>query len=148
MRNCKCGLLFAAGLCCCGLAIASAERAEYDRPSAPACSSPPIYRDFGPPAGCDNDMSPHNRMGWLTSVASSTSTVTSPIFVTAPTVAYTFRDLEEAAAAYEYDLGFEVAWSTSGASSAVIDREINLIHPSKDERLALIRQSRSKGETS
>jgi hypothetical protein len=95
MRKCKCGLLFAAGICSCGLAIASAETAEYRRPSAPACFSPPIFRDLGPPADCRNDTLPHNRMGWVTSVA-STGTV-STVTALVPSVAYMARDAEDAA---------------------------------------------------
>jgi hypothetical protein len=148
MRTCSCGLLFAAGICSCGLAIAGAETAEYKRPSAPACLSPRSYRDFGPPSGCDTDTLPHNRMGWMTSVA-GTSTVSGAMFVTVPMVAYTFRDLEEAAAAYD---GFiKVAKYTNSGWPPIIDNlegnsSINLVRPTRDERRELIRDITSKNE--
>jgi hypothetical protein len=68
----KSGLIVGAGLCGCGVAVLSGELFESKLPSAIVCSSPPIHRDFGPPAGCDNEPSPHNRMGWMISVAAST----------------------------------------------------------------------------
>ncbi len=89
-----CNCLFAVGICCCGLAIGSAELSEFKRPSAPACFSQSIYRDFGPPAGCDNDTSPHSRTVWMTSLTASTNTA---IIVSSPLVAYTAHDAEDAA---------------------------------------------------
>jgi hypothetical protein len=97
MRTCNCGLLFfAASICSCGVAVANAETAEYKRPSAPACFSPPIYRDFGPPPGCDTDSSQHNRLSWVTSVAATTG-ATGMMVAYMPMVAYTARDAEDAA---------------------------------------------------
>jgi hypothetical protein len=121
MRNCNCRLFFAAGICSCGLAIAGAETAEYKRPSAPACFSPPIYRDFGPPAECENDTLPHNRMSWVTSVAASSGTSIN-VFAFVPTVAYTARDAEDGAETN--DPGFAITlWrdppkSKNGGSSS------------------------------
>ena len=90
-------------------------------------------------------------MGWMTGVSASTSTVTATyaifsMILPAPTVAYTYRDLEDAAALY--DRGFEFANSTNGGSPAAVDSAINLVHPTKDERLALIRSSSTKDEVS
>ena len=80
MRNCRWGLAFGVGICYC--AIASGGLFEFKLPSAIACSCPPIYRDFGSPPGCDNETLPHNRMGWMTSVAASTGTITATTLVT------------------------------------------------------------------
>ena len=139
MSRCRCSLIVGAGLCGCGVAILSGGLFEFKLPSAIECASPPIYRDFGPPAGCDNERLPHSRTGWMTSVAASTVTTTYAIFsfvLPAPTVAFTYKDAEDAAALY--DRGVEVAKSTNVEP---VTGEINLVHPTKDERLALIRSS-------
>lgn len=101
MRNCsRCGLALGVGVCLCSLA--AAETHEFRGPSGPACSAAPTFRDFGPPAGCDGETLPHNRTGWLTSVAGATgSSVTSngALFISGPLVASTARDAEDAAEA-------------------------------------------------
>lgn len=112
MPRCKYCLIAGAGLCACGLF--SGELFEFKLPSAIACSSPPIYSDFGPPAGCDNGSLPHSRMGWITSVAASTGTYAPSgamfsMVLRAPMVANTYRDLEDAAAFY--DAGVEITQS-------------------------------------
>ena len=95
MKKCSCGMALCVGVCLCGVALVSAEAFEYSRPSGPACFSPPMYRDFGPPAGCDNDMSPHNRTVFMHSLgATGTSSI---VLVSTPVVAYTARDAEDAA---------------------------------------------------
>jgi hypothetical protein len=90
-------------------------------------------------------------MGWVTSVAASTGTVTATgvtfsMVLPAPRVAYTYRDLEVAAVLY--DRRVEVAKSTDGESSAAVDSATSLVHPTKGERLALIRSSSAKDEVS
>jgi hypothetical protein len=97
MRKCSCGLALGVGGCLCGLAITSGEAFEFKRPSAPACEVR-LFRDFGPPAGCDDGTLPHNRMGWVTSVAASTGTISpGALIAPVPLVAYTARDAEDAA---------------------------------------------------
>ena len=81
----------------------------------------------------------------MTSVASTSSVTGSGAVVTQPMVAFTFRDVEDAAPTR--DEAFEVAKSTNGASGAAVDSAINLVHPTKDERLALIRNSRKNEAT-
>jgi hypothetical protein len=85
-------------------------------------------------------------MGWMTSVASTNSSGAMSSMVDSPTVAYTYRDLEDAAAFY--DVGFQTATSMNGGSVTILENTTNLLHPTKDERLALIRSTRTKGEVS
>jgi hypothetical protein len=102
MLNCRnCGVTLGIGLCACGLALGSGEAFEFKRPSASACEVPYFFRDFGPPPGCDNETLPHNRMGWLTSVASTGSVTATGIGINPPLVAAAFRDLEDAANALD-----------------------------------------------
>jgi hypothetical protein len=72
----------------------------------------------------------------LTSLSTGTGTVTGPAtaILPAPRVAYTYRDLEDAAAFY--DRGFEIANSMNGWTVATIENATNLLHPTKAERLA------------
>jgi hypothetical protein len=107
MRKCTCGLTLGVGVCLC--AIIGAETFEYQRPSAPKCEIRLVAGDFGPPPGCDDGSLAHNRMGWVTSVATSSGTgISTSIFINSPLVASTYRDSEDAAA--EYDRGLDVTF--------------------------------------
>jgi hypothetical protein len=115
MPRCKYCLIVGAGLCACGLF--SSELFEFKLPSAIACSSPPIHSDFGPPAGCENEPLPHSRMGWMTSVATSTGTgAMFSMVLRAPIIANTYRDIEDAAAFY--DAGVDITQSMNDGSVA------------------------------
>jgi hypothetical protein len=104
---CKCGVAFGVGACL--FCVAASEAFEYKRPSASLCEGY-FFRDLGPPPGCGDDSMPHNRTGWVTSIANSTGSISS-ITVTMPMVAFTARDAEDGAD--PTDQGFEVtAWST------------------------------------
>jgi hypothetical protein len=138
MRKCACGLILGLGFCAgCG-ALATGEIYEFNRPSAPACSLPPIYRggDIGPPVGCDDGSLPHSRIGWFTSVASTNATVTTghAIIIDVPTVAFEAREAEDAAE----PIGPRDEVVTFGPPMAA---EYRRIRPTIDEVLALIRQS-------
>jgi hypothetical protein len=87
VRKCSCGFIL--GACLCGVSLGSAETFEFNRPSQPMCTARYFVYDFGPPAGCDNDSMPHSRMGWVTSVAASTTSL--------PIVAFMAHDAEDAA---------------------------------------------------
>jgi hypothetical protein len=100
MRKCDYCLTLGVGGGLCGIAVLAGQAFEFGRPSDIACSSPPrVYRDFGPPPGCDDGKLPDNKSGWITSVASSAASVapTGAIFVNSPLVAFTARDAEDAA---------------------------------------------------
>jgi hypothetical protein len=158
MQTCRCGLVLGVGVCLCGIAIAADHAFEFRRPSDMACTSPVTYRDLARLAGCDNSTLPHNRMGWFTSVAiastTSTATYVNPIFLKVPLVAFTAKGAEDAAErAAEYDrMGTIVGSSLPVSSLPVIVLErgptFNLVHPTNDEQVALIRQSSGglKGE--
>jgi hypothetical protein len=139
MLNCnRYGLAFGVGVGVgvCVSCVVAGEAFQFKLPSAIACSSPSIYLDLGPPPGCDTNEQPHSRTGWLTSLSTGTGTVTGPAtaILPAPRVAYTYRDLEDAAAFY--DRGFEIANSMNGWTVATIENATNLLHPTKAERLA------------
>jgi hypothetical protein len=107
---CKCGVAVGACLFC----VAASEAVEFKRPSAPSCAGY-FFRDLGPPPGCGDDSMPHNRTGWVTSLANSTGTVSS-ITVTLPMVAFTARDAEDGAE--PTDQGFEVTfWPSTRRST-------------------------------
>ena len=69
-------------------------------------------------------------------------------FIDAPTVAFTAIDADAAAERVaKYDQMYLTAGSSLPVGVAEYDRTLNLIHPTKDEQLALIRQScEPKGE--
>jgi hypothetical protein len=143
MRTCNCGLpFFAAGICFCGLALAYAETLEFYRPSAPACQYIHVA-DLGPPAGCENDPSPHNRLSWFTSLAASSGT---GAFVSMPILTYSAYDAEYAAETT--GRGFDLTTlSPNDGSSVAMDLQNALLHPTKDERLALIHDIINKNES-
>lgn len=99
MGNCeKCGLALGVGVCLFCLGVGGTY--EFKQPSDLACSSPGTYRDFGPPMGCNDGPSPHNRSGWVNTVGAtgpSSSTTTGVLFTYVPLVAFTARDAEDAA---------------------------------------------------
>jgi hypothetical protein len=145
MGNCsKCGLVLGVGACLFCLGVGGTY--EFKRPSDIACSSPPTFRDLNPPPGCDDGTLPHNRLGWVNSVASASSTTVSGgvifgggLFRDVPTVAFTAHDAEDAGERAAYDrmalmLGHSPPF---GANS----NTFYLVRPTWDERLALIRQS-------
>jgi hypothetical protein len=131
------------------LAFASAalsppgEAFDISRPNDFVCLYQRANNDFGPPAGCGEGPGPHSRQGWVTSVASTSSTtVHSGIFsfVEAPTVAYTTHDAEDAverSAAYDRRVSLMLGRSLFGNDGGTI----YLVHPTKNEQIKLIRQS-------
>jgi hypothetical protein len=123
MRKCsRCGFIL--GVCFCGGAIVAGEVFDLGRPSAPACEVR-LFGDFGPPAGCDDGTSPHNRTGWVTSVAAASSSTTLGVhswIYESPIVAFTARDAEDAAESpgpgFEVTLRRDPPKSTNGGSSS------------------------------
>lgn len=146
IRICRCGLVFAAGICACGAALGIDHTFEASRPSDMTCIQSEVGHDLALPLGCDDNSSPHNRTGWYYSLAtaSSSSSMTGVgMFWNAPTVAFTAIDAEAAAErAAKYDQmgmvnpppNFYAYFEYDGPAIAVV-------HPTKDERLTLIQQS-------
>jgi hypothetical protein len=144
MSTCsKCGLVLGVGVCLFCLGVGGTY--EFKRPSDVACSSPPTFRDLNPPPGCDDGTLPHNRLGWVTSVASTSSTTvvhgaifSGGLFVDVPTVAFEAHDAEDAAerAAADDRTAMMVGHPVPFGSLT-----FELVQPTWDERLALIRQS-------
>ena len=144
MSTCsKCGLAFGIGATClCGFgAVVSGEAFELSRASDMACAR---HYELAPPLGCDEGPGSHNRLGWVNSVATASSTTVSGatfsggLFVDAPTVAFTAHDAEDAAerAAVHDRMAMMVGHSVPFGSIT-----FELVRPTWDERLALIRQS-------
>ena len=141
----KCGFAFGVGfICLCGGgAIVSGEAYELSRASDMVC----LYRHYelAPPLGCDEEPGPHNRSGWFTNVASTSSSVTisSGTFtiIDTPTVAYVARDAEDAAESSSPTFAAVMLGPYSGMPPGAGSITFNLVRPTKDERLALIRQS-------
>lgn len=141
MSNCsKCGLVLGA-ICLCGGAIASGEAFEVSRPSDFVCVYQRTHNDFGPPPDCGEGPGSHSRFSWVTSVASTSSTIVGAgifSFMDAPTVAFTAHDAEDAA---ERAAAYDRMALIVGHSTPYYSITFNLIRPTWDERLALIRQS-------
>jgi hypothetical protein len=127
MSTCsKCGLAFCVACLCLGGAIAAGEAFDISRPSDFVCFYQRAHNDFGPPAGCGEGPGQHSRQGWMTSVASTSSTtVHSGIFnfVDAPTVAFTAHDAEDASertAAYDRRVSLMLGSSLFGNDGGTI----------------------------
>jgi len=89
-----CRHCLAAGACVCLGAVFHSEAVDTHRLGVTLfCAQPPAARDFGPPADCSDEQSPHSRSNRFASltIASSSSNQTAPL------VAFTARDAEDAA---------------------------------------------------
>jgi len=82
-------------------------------------------------------------MGWVTSVASASSSVTvHTAILHMPLVAFTAKDAEDAVEPAGPEFEVVTLGPYGGMPPGAESSTISLVHPTKDERLALIRQSR------
>lgn len=141
MRSCRCGAAFVVGLCACGAAIGIDHTYEYKRPSDIVCYSPQAHHELALPIGCDDGSSPENRSSWVTSLATGASSSVTVYSVFLPVPMMVAANDAEHAAEPTGPAFQAVTFGPYGGVPPGAGYSFYLVHPNKDERIALIRQT-------